>query len=474
MPTLLHISDLHRTSDPRLNNDDLLAAIFSDAARWEAEGIPWPDLVVVSGDLIQGASVDDLDPDSKILAQYAEASEFLHQLASKFVGSDRSRVIIVPGNHDVDWNRARRAMNLVENCPDGIARKAYEPDSNVRWDWREQKAYEIVDSNMYQSRFDHFKQLQSDFYAGLDPSPLSHGDSDLVFFEDLSLGLVVIGFASWHGNDCFCYVGEIAPASVSLSQRLLADSTAPLAVAVWHHGILGGPRAHDYMDSRVIHRFIDFGFSVGLHGHQHYPGVAPFELRLPNLTSMVVVAGGSLAVGDSELPMGERRQFNIVVIDPNSQSITVHVRGMSHAGVFTGSHREDFGGNTFIKLGLSSSPSRPREATITQRIDDAMTAITVGQHQRALELITGIDSSHHDEIRLIKVRALDGLGRRGELIKLLNQPRSIDEAVMVISLLLEAGRIDEASATLETMSPLIDHSLYRELTAVIAVKKELS
>ena len=53
MPTLLHISDLHRTSGPRLNNDDLLSAIFSDAARWEAEGIPWPDLVVVSGDLIQ-------------------------------------------------------------------------------------------------------------------------------------------------------------------------------------------------------------------------------------------------------------------------------------------------------------------------------------------------------------------------------------------------------------------------------------
>ena len=55
MAVLLHISDLHRTSSPRLDNDQLFAALASDAARWDAEGIPWPDLVVVSGDLIQGA-----------------------------------------------------------------------------------------------------------------------------------------------------------------------------------------------------------------------------------------------------------------------------------------------------------------------------------------------------------------------------------------------------------------------------------
>ena len=55
MPTLLHISDLHRTSKPRLSNDELLAAIVSDATRWESEGVPQPELIVVSGDLVQKA-----------------------------------------------------------------------------------------------------------------------------------------------------------------------------------------------------------------------------------------------------------------------------------------------------------------------------------------------------------------------------------------------------------------------------------
>ena len=39
MPTLLHISDLHRTAGPRIDNDQLLAAIASDASRWATEGI---------------------------------------------------------------------------------------------------------------------------------------------------------------------------------------------------------------------------------------------------------------------------------------------------------------------------------------------------------------------------------------------------------------------------------------------------
>ena len=96
MPTLLHISDLHRTSEPRLSNDELLAAIVSDATRWDSEGIPRPELVVISGDLIQGAELGAPDPDTEVEAQYQEAGDFLGRLGEEFVDSDRSRIIIVP------------------------------------------------------------------------------------------------------------------------------------------------------------------------------------------------------------------------------------------------------------------------------------------------------------------------------------------------------------------------------------------
>lgn len=472
MPTLLHISDLHRTPSPRLGNDELLAAITSDAQRWSREGIPSPDIVVVSGDLVQGVGIDTPDPDLQISEQYSEASDFLQRMAAEFVESDRSRVVVIPGNHDVHWARARSAMQPLAPCPDGIASKALEVGSNVRWNWHEQKAYEVRDRDLYESRFEHFRQFQADFYGEVDPSPLSpNSGDDLVFLEHPSLGLAIVGFASWHGTDCFCPVGDIKPASLASSRQLLADSSAPVAVAVWHHSVAGGPRANDYIDQRVIHKLVDFGFSVGLHGHQHYPGAAPFELRLPNLTSMAVVGAGSIAVGDRELPTGERRQFNIIVIDPNSSSLTVHVRAMSSGGVFTGSHRDDFGGKTFIELDLSPSPSRPTPLTPTQHLDDAMTAVATRQYERALELLPEVDTSHAHEIRQIKIKALEELGRQEELIELLDPPQCADEVVRVISLLLDAGRFDEAEVRLNAASTLVDCALIEELTATITARR---
>ena len=182
VPTLLHISDLHRTPDPRLSNEELFAAIASDAARWDNEGIPRPDLIVVSGDLIQGSSIDAPDSDSEIADQYVEARDFLQRLATEFVDSDRSRVIIVPGNHDVHWGRARRAMKPLIPCPKEIESTALSATSKVRWDWREQKAYEISDSDLYESHFEHFRRFQAEFYAGLGPNPLLHCDGVLVPF----------------------------------------------------------------------------------------------------------------------------------------------------------------------------------------------------------------------------------------------------------------------------------------------------
>ena len=474
MPTLLHISDLHRASEPHLNNDDLVAAILSDATRWKSEAIPWPDLVVVSGDLIRGASIDAPDPDSEIAAQYAEASEFLSQLAEAFVDSDRSRVVIVPGNHDVQWSRARNAMKPLSTSPDGIARKAFQAGSSIRWNWKDQQAYEIIDRHLYDSRFDHFRQFQANFYSGLNPSPFSHDHSDLVFFEYPALGLVVAGFSSCYGNDCFCHVGEIDSGSLALSRQLLATSMAPVAIAVWHHGVVGGPHAQDYMDQRVTHRLIDFGFSVGLHGHQHYSAAAPFQLRLPNLTSMAVVGAGSLAAGDAELPMGERRQFNVVTIDPNSESATVHVRAMSSEGVFTGSHREDFGGNTFIKLTLPPSPARPKEPTPTQWLDEAMNALAVHQYERVLALLPKISPLYFHEKRHLEAQALHGLERLDELIRLLDPPQNANEVTWAVALLIDARRFDEAVRRLQAASSLVDQATFKALTATIAARRHIS
>ena len=471
VPTLLHISDLHRTSQPRLNNDELLAAIVSDATRWSSEGIPRPEIIVVSGDLIQGAKLGAPDSDNEIENQYREAGNFLRRLGEEFVDSDQSRIIVVPGNHDVHWNRSQKGMKPIETCPEGIATKAFEAASSLRWNWRDLQAYEISDQHLYESRLQHFRKFQAEFYAGIKPNPLSHGCDDLFFVEYPDLGLVVVGFPSWHGNDYLCHVGEIDPALLAFSQTLVAKSKIPIAIAVWHHCITGGPRTHDYMDQRIVQRLIDFGFNVGLHGHQHYPGAAPYELCMPNLTSMVVIGAGSLAVGNKELPMGERRQFNVVVIDPESDTITVHVRGMSPAGVFTGSHRDDFGGNTFIKLKLPAMKTLPKSPTTIQRLDEAMTAVAVKRYEEALVLIADIPACRAKERRQIEIEALKGLDRKEQLIDLLDLPRSVDEVCLVVSLLIDSSRFDEAMVRLTASKSLIAPIIFADLRAAIDARR---
>ena len=328
---------------------------------------------------------------------------------------------------------------------------------------------------MYESRYHHFRQFRADFYAGLTLGPKIQDGTDLISVEYSSLGLVVVGFASWYGNDCFCRVGAIDPSALAASRRLLANSAAPLAVAVWHHSLDGGPYAQDYMDRRAVHKLIDFGFSVGLHGHQHYPGAAPYELRLPNLTSMAVASAGSLAVGDDELPAGELRQFNIVVIDPDAESITVHVRAMSPAGVFMGSHRDDFGGATSMTLGLPHSPARPQRPTGTQLLDEATAAIALERFEEALELLPKIvDPAHSFKRRQIEIEALDGLERHEALIAFIRPPQSQDEAIRLVSLLIDAHRFDEASSELEAASALLDPATARQLATRITSARILS
>ena len=419
--------------------------------------------------------MDESEADREIETQYEEAGEFLNELTSKLFGSDLARVVIVPGNHDVQWNRAKQAMRPLESPPPEIAESTLDPESGVRWNWREMQAYEIYDGDRYGSRFEHFRRFQASFYAGLEPNPIVEGTSDLVFVEYPTLDLAVAGFASWHGNDCFCHVGAIHASSLARARDLLDESRSRFGVAVWHHGIVGGPRAQDYMDQRVIHRLIDSGFTIGLHGHQHFPGAAPFDLRLPNLTSMAVIGAGSLAVGDLELPMGERRQYNIVVIDEENHVVRTHIRSMSSAGVFTKSHRDDFGGRDFMELPLHESPVRTRGTAELRKLDDAMAAVQREEYPEALSILTpGVISSFPTEARQITVLALEGSGQTDALISYLDPPQSAEELFRAVSVLLDKKDFDVALERLERGRSLVSHSQYVELTQMIEARRQIS
>ena len=87
---ILHLSDLHVTHDGRELNQ------LWGRARPAVAGLRF-DFVVISGDLTQRAAP----------TEYAKLKRFLEAEIEPLVTGDRAtvktRVVIIPGNHDVDW-----------------------------------------------------------------------------------------------------------------------------------------------------------------------------------------------------------------------------------------------------------------------------------------------------------------------------------------------------------------------------------
>ncbi len=80
-----------------------------------------PDLIIVSGDIIQGVRSDAPNPTAQLREQYQEALEFLSALTDRFVGGDRNRVIVVPGNHDRSTLKPRSKRNVEFSYDDMIS-----------------------------------------------------------------------------------------------------------------------------------------------------------------------------------------------------------------------------------------------------------------------------------------------------------------------------------------------------------------
>ena len=114
MFSILHISDLHRSKEEPIDNNSLIAALLADHDRYMGESpqIPPVGAIVVSGDLIQGAQIGAPNWQQSMEDQYAVAEGFLSELCDRFLDGDRSRMVLIPGNHDVCWNTSRRGDGM--------------------------------------------------------------------------------------------------------------------------------------------------------------------------------------------------------------------------------------------------------------------------------------------------------------------------------------------------------------------------
>ncbi len=164
--SIMHISDLHRSLGDPITNDELISALVCDRDRYIHEDpfITAPKAIVVSGDIIRGVPLYTDDFAAEVEDQYAVAEEFLDELVRRFLEGDRSRLVIVPGNHDVDWNTALSALEPVErkDIPSDLGTELHAEKSVLRWDWKNRILYRIADPELYERRLDAFWRFLRD------------------------------------------------------------------------------------------------------------------------------------------------------------------------------------------------------------------------------------------------------------------------------------------------------------------------
>lgn len=457
--TILHISDLHRSPTDPIENSTLLGSLLSDMDRYNTESspIPVPDAAIVSGDIIQGVTLNFAGYADELTRQYGVAYDFLSTLADRVFDGDHSKVVLIPGNHDVCWNTARSAMQAhVEATPGKLNARSFSSDTSLRWDWETRQIFEISNKDIYKRRLEAYWKFVERFYT----------DAALTYPLDFSRGfnlfaldsgrIIVAALESVHGNDCFCRQGSVERSVLGACALAIRDLPQQpiLKAATWHHSFQGPPAGDDYMDISAIHELIGLGFRLGLHGHQHLAEANAHSIHLPEEEVMAISSAASLCAGRRELPTGANRGYNLIVIDDDYSSCRIHVRESIQGNQFGRYTRGIFKVDGYVRLRWTLPPS-PMTAISggksrfnAEAIVRAEDALHAGNPTEALKILDTANVSNHTHGRRIYIQAAKSLGRHRTIIDLIGEPTSIEEFIELFAALLGACAFADAQKLL--------------------------
>ena len=222
----------------RLSAAVLQARIWADVTRRMTAGLPRPDLLVVTGDLMETGSLRECE----------EALEFLTGLRA-LLGLEPQHLVIVPGSHDIT-KAACRAYFATCEADDMEPQPPYWPK------WR------------------HFASLFQELYRGLDGPVFEDAQPWSLFaLPDLRLAVAALNSTmagSHRPEDDYGWIGDAQAA-------WFADQLAPFEEAGWlrigvvRHvpaaaGTPDGPDAALLRDAGTLDRLLGSRLSLVLHG----------------------------------------------------------------------------------------------------------------------------------------------------------------------------------------------------------------
>jgi 3',5'-cyclic AMP phosphodiesterase CpdA len=251
MARVLHISDLHLETLERA--ETCVYQLCSDIQR--ELGIETLDAIIVSGDNSEFAQP----------TEYKATAAFVKQLCETMHVASKN-LLVVPGNHDVDWVSAKESYFVV--------RASEAPASSVsRYQDHGNRNYvEVVtDARAYERRFHNYAQYHRDVTGRAYPLEYSR-QFEVVTSTDNKL--VLLGLNSAWNLDHY-YPNRSSIEATALNRGLVAArecasevGSEPRIFAVWHHPIHGDGALQD---TAFLQRLVVDEVVAVLHGHIHKP-----------------------------------------------------------------------------------------------------------------------------------------------------------------------------------------------------------
>lgn len=313
---ILHLSDIHfgeqhaykhpLAKNSLIGKETLVDELIEDIRSWKRELLNEIGLIFITGDLTWKASPHE----------FSNAEEFIEQLSKK-LGLSRHHIVIVPGNHDIEWINTAGTI-----------------DPNAELNYRNfyRNIYNVtpLDSLLKIIRFN--------------------------FPGDVKFNLCVIGLNSCRlesqENAGYGYIGR---AQLKLIEEYFANnSDIDYVIALVHHHLLPVNYIEDYdpqlkkvsmlLDAEsTMQTLISCGVKTILHGHQHQPYYSVIERVVPGYIrrgekcclrgKINVVGAGSLGVKQSHINTIGRNSYNVLTVNPDSRALEVETRIKSDNGV---------------------------------------------------------------------------------------------------------------------------------------------
>ncbi|MBI2899565.1 MAG: pentapeptide repeat-containing protein [Planctomycetes bacterium] len=287
--TLLHLSDIqfgkeHRFRVPQKDCPDgrfdtLIQRLKDDLTLLRGQHGLSPDLAIVTGDLAEWA----------MPSEFEDVQTFLGELTA-FLKLQPDHVVLVPGNHDVNW---KHCVAYFSDC-EGDGARPREP---------------------YFPKWRACKKLLDSFYKDHPPAASFTEDSPWTLHELKDLKLAVAGLNSTMAESHEVHHGLLGEGQLRWFQEKLTTYKEQgwLRVGALHHNIRRNPVDDEanLRDEADLNRYLGETINLFLHGHRHEGKLDWLSPKVP------ILATGSAAVEVKDRPPEVPNQYQIVQVWPD-------------------------------------------------------------------------------------------------------------------------------------------------------------